>query len=78
MTGWPTAPHTSSEQTEIGVYFEVWGKYGVPSRGTTHKYLVGISQDKIVTAVTDMLAESSNPNLSEPVSLLLRELLAED
>jgi hypothetical protein len=47
------------------VYFEVRGRYGVPGRGTTHKYSVTISRDEIVAAVNDMLVESSNPKLSK-------------
>jgi len=57
------------------VHFALQGRYGVPDRGTTHAYTVALSRDEIVAAISGMLAESSNPKLSKPVSSLLRELL---
>lgn len=57
------------------VHFELQGRYGMPDGGTTHVYTVTLSRDEIVAAVNGMLAESSNPKLSKPVSSLLRELL---
>jgi hypothetical protein len=59
------------------VYFQLRGRYGVPDRGTTHAYTVALSRNEIVAAVNGMLAESSNPKLSKPVSSLLRELLTD-
>ena len=58
------------------VFLTVRGRRGVPDRGTTHRYTLAFSQSEILGALEALLEHSRHPKLAEPISLLLRELLA--
>jgi len=57
------------------VVFALRGRYGVPDRGTTHRYTVVLAREEIVEALKALIGGSDQPNLAKPVISLLRELL---